>query len=300
MTIIKKTIIISIMLFSFFNQVFTQEIHEAVKTGDVEKVKMLIEKDPTLLNARDNFNATPLHWAGIRCQREIFMFLCEKGADVNATENHGGTPMQWAAAWDNTDFIEKLISKGANINHQSNSGGSAIHYASRRGCFNVVKLLIEKGADVRLQRKIDKITPLFRAAANGHERIYNLLVQHGADENLVNKLGKSPKQAKNEFIHRKAIHIDPVVYDSYAGKYQAEGGAITEIEKKDNRLFLKFWLFREEIFPESQTKFFSKTENRQVTFITDKNKEVKEIVFTSERRTTRRKKLSNKKKVPKN
>jgi len=54
-------------------------IHEAAEKGNVAQVKVLLKKDPRLVNARDAPGATPLHWAAFGGERAVAGLLISKG-----------------------------------------------------------------------------------------------------------------------------------------------------------------------------------------------------------------------------
>src|ERR1700719_4023235 len=70
---------------------------EAVKQGDRESVRAILESDDTLANQRDESGATPLHYATLNGHRQIVRLLLERGADINSTDSQfGATPAGWA------------------------------------------------------------------------------------------------------------------------------------------------------------------------------------------------------------
>jgi len=90
------------------------EIHEAVRAGDLAKVRALIENDPRVVNLPDNFYMSPLH---IACRRglplELVRLLVEKGADVNAVSKYQGRPLDMAYENGDGPVVRYLTSKGA-------------------------------------------------------------------------------------------------------------------------------------------------------------------------------------------
>jgi len=124
-----------------------QEMLNAVKTGDLSKVRSLVENDPGIVNARDaggqtvlfaavsfgrldiaeyliskganvdeksNFHITPLDVACMRnAPLEIIRLLVEKGADVNYVAKYLGRPLDLALDTENEALIDYLKSKGA-------------------------------------------------------------------------------------------------------------------------------------------------------------------------------------------
>ena len=79
---------------------------------------------------------------------------------------------------------------------------------------------------------------------------------------------------------RRAIKVDPRIYDTYVGQYELAPDFILTITKEDNRLFVqatgqpKF-----EIYPESEIKFFLKAVDAQITFIRNDKGEVTQLIL---------------------
>lgn len=117
MVICKKAIVLFIAFSAFllflFASIWADEIHDAARKGDLAKVKELLEKDPKLVNAKDERESTPLHFAASRGHKEIVELLVAKGADVNAKNDMGYSPLDWAMEYGKTEIIQLLKSKGA-------------------------------------------------------------------------------------------------------------------------------------------------------------------------------------------
>ena len=79
---------------------------------------------------------------------------------------------------------------------------------------------------------------------------------------------------------RKAIKVDPKIYDAYVGQYEFSPEFIAMITKENNSLFIqatgqpKF-----EIFPESKDKFFLKAFDAQISFIMNDKGEVTQLIL---------------------
>ena len=58
---IKKIVILVGFLIVFGGRVFSDEIHEFARKGDLECVKAQIGQNPELINAKDKDGRTPLH-----------------------------------------------------------------------------------------------------------------------------------------------------------------------------------------------------------------------------------------------
>jgi CubicO group peptidase (beta-lactamase class C family) len=73
--------------------------------------------------------------------------------------------------------------------------------------------------------------------------------------------------------------VDPAIYDAYVGQYDF-GRAVMTISKEGGQLFAQMaGQPRFEIFPRSETEFFWKVVNAQITFVKDENGEVHKALF---------------------
>jgi CubicO group peptidase (beta-lactamase class C family) len=78
---------------------------------------------------------------------------------------------------------------------------------------------------------------------------------------------------------RKQVKVDPRIYDAYVGHYQRPTRALV-VSKEGDRLFIDYPKdFKAELFPESEAKFFFKTEDLQLEFIKNAQGKVSGIEF---------------------
>lgn len=69
--------------------------------------------------------------------------------------------------------------------------------------------------------------------------------------------------------------VNPAIYDAYVGEYDYGNGKILTVTKEGNRLFAQMTgQPKFEIFPKSETEFFWKVINAQITFVKDENGKV--------------------------
>ena len=159
------------MLVIFFMPILAEDIHEAVKKKDLDQVKAILEKNPELLNARGEYERTPLIQAVFSLSKAVFKFLVEKGADVNLPDKQGLCQLHFVALRGERELADLLISKGAQINSNKNVvGATPLDIAVSRGHKDVVELLIAKGAQLNLKDKRGN-TPLLRAVSAGNQDI---------------------------------------------------------------------------------------------------------------------------------
>jgi glyoxylase-like metal-dependent hydrolase (beta-lactamase superfamily II) len=93
--------------------VSTQNIFQASSTGNLARVRTLVEAAPQLIHARNPNGFTPLHAAALYGQRGAAEYLVEKGADLNTVARHSGTPLDVAYESDQVAFVTWLQSRGA-------------------------------------------------------------------------------------------------------------------------------------------------------------------------------------------
>jgi ankyrin repeat protein len=79
--------------------------------------------------------------------------------------------------------VKLLLDKdGVDPDSKGGNGETPLWWAAANGHDAVVKLLLNKeGVDPNSKDTFDGRTPLWRAAANGHEAVLKLLVEKGAE-----------------------------------------------------------------------------------------------------------------------
>lgn len=230
--IIKLIGIVCLTMFIIAASLKAGEIHDASASGDLNKVKALLEADSTLLESRDDRLSyqgnTPLISACWRpgsnnWQATVANFLIDSGSNINARNNNGATPLYFAVK--DFDLTQRLIEKGADINIRAYGDYTPLHQAAFSGNLKVVKLLIDHGADpnangaegtavhfiIKTNRANEQMikllvengtklnqsfsfgnTELHLAVFEGLTEIIPILVKLGADVNITNDYGHTP------------------------------------------------------------------------------------------------------------
>ena len=102
----------------------------ASETGNVELVRLLVEKYNANVNVKNNYGRTALMLADYS-SHDIMEILLSHNADVNVRNLIGSTTLMLVAGcYDNyVKVIKLLISYGADVNAKDNEGKTAIDYA---------------------------------------------------------------------------------------------------------------------------------------------------------------------------
>ena len=86
------------------------DVWAAAHLGMAERVRQLIDADPTLVNAKGGDGKRPLHYASTV---EIAAFLLDHGAEIDALDDdHSSTPAQYLVS-DRPEVCQFLLARGA-------------------------------------------------------------------------------------------------------------------------------------------------------------------------------------------
>ncbi len=152
------------------------ELHDATAVGRLERVKEIIEANPTLAKSfsPDGFPVVAL--ASVFGQFEVARYLTEKDADVNAvsTNGTGYTALTGAVAAGHGEIVKWLLESGADPNYKYGPGYTPLLTAAANGRLEIVKLLLQHGADPNAQTNGSK-SALALAAERNHPEVVEFL-----------------------------------------------------------------------------------------------------------------------------
>ena len=225
------------------------ELFNAVKDGDLERVKKLLKKpnifkklfkksniNPSIdVNQADSVGSTPLSVAAENGELEIVKFLLTvPDIDVNKADNHETTPLYYAAEHSELEIVRLLLTvPGIDVNKATTGGETPLYAAAddtRRGDTNIVRLLLTvPGIDVNKATIKNGETPLYAAASRDHPKIVKLLLTvPGIDINKATiKDGKTAFDIAIEKKNREVIN-----------NFLKYNNKITEYTPNSNQVFI--------------------------------------------------------------
>jgi uncharacterized protein len=158
---------------------------DAIKAGELQRVKAMVSADPTLIDARSGTGDSAILTAVYHRQKEIVNLLVARGATLSIFE---------ACAAGEVERAEHLLRDGAaGVNEYSADGWTPLHLAAFFGHAKIAELLLAHDADVAARsRNTNSNTPLHAALAGNHKFVAGLLIGRGADVNATDAQGWRP------------------------------------------------------------------------------------------------------------
>ncbi|OQV02259.1 Ankyrin repeat-containing protein [Cladophialophora immunda] len=140
----------------------------------------------------DSMKRTALHWAAIRADEAAVRCLLEAGSDVNARDDFNATPLTLAASTGSIPILESLILHGADVHARTSIGSQAIHHASRhQKDIAPVQTLLRAGASLQSINNMGH-SPLSGAAISNRHEIGVFLLDKGANMHVRSLHGDTP------------------------------------------------------------------------------------------------------------
>ncbi|MHC4168739.1 MAG: ankyrin repeat domain-containing protein [Planctomycetota bacterium] len=179
---------------------YARKSNKVAEGRGIEQIRSLVAAG-AVVNAKQRFGYTPLHYAAWDGNRKMVERLIDKGAAVNAATWLGDTPLHSACERHRTGIAELLISKGANVNAKGNYGRTPLHHAAWLGNKDLVALLLANGANVNSEEEHGN-TPLHGAAQQNYTDVARVLVSGGAKIDSGNRGGYPPLHWAVERDHK--------------------------------------------------------------------------------------------------
>jgi len=153
--------------------VAVDDIFDAVREGDLGRVRDLVEKDPGLAGSRDGEGLSVILHARYRDREDMIEVLLSAGPELDVLE---------ASAIGDTDRVEQILAADPRSVHVwSVDGYSPLPLAAFFGHARTAQLLLDRGADVSaVSRNRMEVMPLHSAVAGRHRAVAEALLSAGA------------------------------------------------------------------------------------------------------------------------
>ena len=186
-------------------------------------VKLLLDAGADI-NALDNMNSTPLHFAVRFCPADVVETLIKHGAEVNTCNKRGETPLHFAVERslaneaeekEALSVIKLLLDSSAKTHFHNYRGKTPLHMAARRTGKPSILEVLPKGRVNTNARDGDGQTPLHFAIEGGvlwgkiTEKkalsVLKLLLDSNSDIDARNKDGRTPLHSAVSWNHCPSI-----------------------------------------------------------------------------------------------
>ncbi len=181
------------------------------KEGEIPQVRVFNGEVEKELYTQKLF---PLCLAAHKGHTEVAKILLTAGAEVNAKNEYDFTPLDWAATGGHSEVAKLLIKAGAEVSTRTEGGCTTpLHWAARKGHLEMCKTLIDAGFDVNDIDGLPDRTALHWALCGKRRRIAldlcELLINSGADVNASDDAGSTPLHCAARFkLDESASEID--------------------------------------------------------------------------------------------
>jgi ankyrin repeat protein len=121
-------------------------LHDAAESGDMKQAVILLDQHPSLVNATDVGDHTPLHLAALYDHPSVASVLIDRGANIGARDSCGWTPLHMAAYGNKPAVAERLIGWGADVNARDHRNQTPLSLAIKYNKNDVAAVLRQHGA----------------------------------------------------------------------------------------------------------------------------------------------------------
>jgi ankyrin repeat protein len=205
-----------------------EEIIEAVKNADADKIQELLAIDPNLIYAVTPSGISLILLACYYRNHEILQQLLDHQPDLDVFE--AAAVGDYDRVYDHIKFHPELV------NTYSSDGFTPLGLASYFGHYDIVKMLIAKGAEVNIYSKNEmKVAPIHSAVSADELEIARLLLENHADPNAIQMKGVTPlhSAAKNGNLEMIKLLID---HNADTNMKMSNGNNAVDIALQNNQM----------------------------------------------------------------
>lgn len=145
-----KLFLLSCCIF-FIGIFFAQTVHDLARTGTVESMQALLDKDPSLVNRLSDRGITPFIFACYRGNNEVAKVLAKRGADLRYCAAEGSA-IYGIIFKNNLEMLSFILDQGVSPNDtcQFAQFGTPLHMAMSLKRYEIVDLLLSKNPDLKI------------------------------------------------------------------------------------------------------------------------------------------------------
>lgn len=167
---------------------------ELLEANDLEALKAVFNECE--LNAYDRYSFKKPSLSFYNIPLELMDWLITQGADINARDEYERTPLHYHAQVNNVEKVALLLERGADIETQDKYKNTPLHFAEYNA--EVAQLLIEKGADIKAKddRGYNPMERMLSRLSNGY------LVKAAKSAEVYLKAGLKPNKFAKEQVTR--------------------------------------------------------------------------------------------------
>jgi uncharacterized protein len=211
----------------------TQNLFDAIRENDREKVAQLMSANPALAHARNQAGVSALMQARYEFRLEIVdllrnatgeldvfeaaalgdvprlhALLANDSALVKTFSNDGFTPLHLAAFFAQPEAVEALLQYAPDVNAVSRNAMkvAVINAAAASHNSAVVKLVLHAGANPDARQEAG-YTALHSAAINNSAEMASALLSAGADPTIRTHAGQTPAEMAREKGHAQIAEM---------------------------------------------------------------------------------------------
>lgn len=138
----------------------TLDAPEAAALGELDRLALLLDADPSLVDARTPDGFSLLHLAAFFAGADAVRLLLARGAEVDARGIGWmtGTALHSAVSARDGDAVRALLGADAEIDARQQGGYTPLHGAAHNGDAAIARMLLDAGADPSLTNDEGKDT----------------------------------------------------------------------------------------------------------------------------------------------
>jgi ankyrin repeat protein len=166
--------------------------HDHIRNGEVALLSHQLQNDLRLIQLRDCWGATALHWAAAFGNMEAISALLEAGADVNAVCKRGESVLFWSLRSHSVACCRAIINAGADLQHTNYRGDNVLMFYVTMGnsTEDIIELFLSSGMDLDVQDKCGERV-LALAARYATHMICIMLLDAWASIDSTSHIGRS-------------------------------------------------------------------------------------------------------------